>query len=154
MEVGLVWSNAPLTPEHKLTDSHKSSEHCAVDLGEEEFTVGRLHPMIDHDLRIRRLYQEAQDMSVALIQMDVVLGYGAHPYPASELAPAIEKARNIAEKDGPTLTIVVSITGTEGDPQGLDRQRETFERSDASVAESKATASTLAALTTHGHAST
>lgn len=154
VKVGPVWSNAPLNPEYTLTDSHKSVEHCAVDLGEEEFTVGRPHPMIDHDLRIRRLYQEAQDSSVALIQMDVVLGYGAHPDPASELAPAIEKARNIAEKEGRTLTIVISITGTEGDPQGLDRQRKAFEESGAVVAESNAAASTLVAAIVHLHAST
>lgn len=153
-EVGPVWSNAPLNPEHTLTDSHKSREHCAVDLGEEEFTVGRPHPMIDHDLRIRRLYQEARDSSAALIQMDIVLGYGAHPDPAGELAPAIEKARNIAEKDGRTLPVVVSITGTEGDPQGLDHQREAFEESGAIVAGSNAAASTLVAVTIHLHTST
>ena len=154
VKVGPVWSNAPLNPEYTLPDSHHSVEHCAVDLGEEEFTVGRPHPMIDHDLRIQRLYQEAQDSSVALIQMDVVLGYGAHADPASELAPAIEKARNIAEKDGRILTVVVSITGTEGDPQGLDRQREAFEKSGAIVAESNAAASTLVVAIGHLHAST
>ncbi len=153
-EVGPVWSNAPLDTRRTLVDSHKSVEHCAVDLGEEEFTVGRPHPMIDHDLRIRRLYQEAQDPSVALIQMDVVLGYGAHPDPASELAPAIIKARDIAEKDGRTLVVVVSITGTGGDPQGLDHQREAFKKSGAIVAESNAAASTLATCIVHLHAST
>ena len=152
--VGPVWSNAPLNPEYTLADSDKSVEHCAVDLGEEEFTIGRPHPMIDHDLRIRRLYQEAQDPSVALIQMDVVLGYGAHADPASEFAPAIEKARNVADKDGRILVVVVSITGTEGDPQGLDRQREAFEKSGAIVAESNAAASTLVATIGHLHAST
>ncbi|HUS84472.1 MAG TPA: acyl-CoA synthetase FdrA [Anaerolineales bacterium] len=153
-EVGPVWSNAPLNPEYTLPDSHKSSEHTAVDLGEEEFTVGRPHPMIDHDLRIRRLYHEAQDPNVALIQMDVVLGYGAHPDPASALAPAIEKARAIAEKDGRALAVVLSITGTKGDPQGFDRQRDAFEKCGAIVAESNAAASILAAMIIHLHALT
>ncbi len=68
-----------------MPDSTHSSGHCAVDLGEEEFTVGRPHPMIDNDLRIRRLLQEAQDPETGVIMLDVVLGYGAHPDPAAEL---------------------------------------------------------------------
>ncbi len=73
-------------------DSTKSYQHSAVDLGEEEFTVGRPHPMIDNDLRIRRLLQEARDPETAVIMLDVVIGYGAHPDPASELGNAIEEA--------------------------------------------------------------
>ena len=75
----------------------KASQHTAVDLGEEEFTVGRPHPMIDNDLRIRRILQEARDPQVAVMLLDVVLGYGAHPDPASELGEAVEEA----QKTGP-----------------------------------------------------
>ncbi len=84
-----------------LADSTKSIEHTAVDLGEEEFTVGRPHPMIDNDLRIRRLLQEARDPEVAVIMLDVVLGYGAHPDPASELGEAVEEAKMLAHARGP-----------------------------------------------------
>ena len=87
-----VYSNAPLPDESALPDSTKSYQHTAVDLGEEEFTVGRPHPMIDNDLRIRRLLQEARDPETAVIMLDVVIGYGAHPDPASELGNAIEEA--------------------------------------------------------------
>ncbi len=87
--VGAVWSNDPLDPAYKLPNSHYSQAHSAIDLGDEEFTVGRPHPMIDNELRIQRLLAEADDPHVAAIQMDVVIGYGAHPDPASDLAPAI-----------------------------------------------------------------
>lgn len=138
--LGDIWSNGPLNPHFKLPDSSQSQQHCALDLGEEEFTIGRPHPMIDNDLRIRRLLQEARDPEVAVIQMDVVLGYGAHPDPASELAPAIRQAR-----EGRELVVIISITGTEGDPQGCTRQAAVLESAGAVVMESNADASTLAA---------
>jgi len=99
-----------------------SQEHAIVDLGEDEFTVGRLHPMMDNDLRIRRLYQEAQDPEVAVILLDVVLGYGSHPDPASELAPAIAQVRSEVKKAGRHLEVVAVVVGTDEDPQGLDEQ--------------------------------
>ncbi len=117
-----VWANAPLNKENKLADSLVSKEHTIVDLGEDEFTVGRLHPMMDNELRIDRLYEEAKDKEVAVIMLDVVLGYGSHPDPASELAPAIAKAKQLAEKDGRYLEVVAVVTGTDEDPQGMTRQ--------------------------------
>jgi FdrA protein len=140
--LGGIWSNGPLEPRFKLPDSSRSRQHAALDLGEEEFTVGRPHPMIDNDLRIRRLFQEARDPEVAAIQMDVVLGYGAHPDPASELAPAIRQARQQADRE---LIVITSITGTEGDPQGLSRQAAGLESAGVLVMESNADASILAA---------
>lgn len=144
--LGAVWSNAPLKPEYKLLDVSQSYQHTALDLGEEEFTVGRPHPMIDNDLRIRRLMHEAGNPSVAGIQMDIVLGYGAHPKPASELAPAIERARQIAHEEGRGLIVILSITGTESDPQNLSHQRAAFEKSGAIVLGNNADASHLAAM--------
>ena len=114
-----VLSNAPLKHENQLADSLHSVKHTCVDLGEEEFTVGRPHPMIDNDLRIRRLLQEARDPEVAVIMLDVVIGYGAHPDPASELGPAIRQAKQLANRE---LIVVASVTGTEQDPQRLSAQ--------------------------------
>ncbi|MBW6473158.1 MAG: acyl-CoA synthetase FdrA [Anaerolineaceae bacterium] len=120
--VGRVWANAPINKENKLKDSLKSEEHSIVDLGEDEFTVGRLHPMMDNEMRIRRLLEEGKDPEVAVIMLDVVIGYGSHPDPASELAPAIAKAKAEAEKAGRFLEVVVVATGTDLDPQNLDNQ--------------------------------
>lgn len=141
-----VYSNAPLPGEPALEDSTKSVKHTTVDLGEEEFTVGRPHPMIDNDLRIRRLLQEASDPSVAVIILDVVIGYGAHPDPASELGDAIVQARQAAEAEGRVIHFVASVTGTEQDPQGLQHTVNTLERSGVIVCGSNAAAARLTAM--------
>jgi FdrA protein len=120
--VPAVYSNVPLDKQYRLANSLVSQQHTIVDLGEDEFTVGRLHPMMDNDLRIRRLQQEADDPEVAVILLDVVLGYGAHPDPAGELAPAIAAARARAERGGRHLEFVAIVVGTDDDPQDLEVQ--------------------------------
>ncbi|MFN8454195.1 MAG: acyl-CoA synthetase FdrA [Anaerolineae bacterium] len=141
-----VWSNAPLNSANHMPDSTRSQGHSAVDLGEEEFTVGRPHPMIDNDLRLRRLRQEASDPAVAVIMLDVVLGYGAHPDPAVELGPAIRQARQSAGDEGRELIVVASVTGTEQDPQGLQRQVEALQAAGAVVCNSNAAAARLTGM--------
>ena len=117
-----VYSNAPLPGGTSAGRFHqKPASTRAVDLGEEEFTVGRPHPMIDNDLRIRRLLQEARDPEVAVIMLDVVIGYGAHPDPAAELGPGHPHRRRSWLARGRELLVVASVTGTEEDPQGLSR---------------------------------
>jgi len=129
----MVYSNAPLEKHNKLEDSLVSKEHSVIDLGEDEFTVGRLHPMMDNDLRIRRLEKEAADPQVAVLLLDVVLGYGAHPNPASELAPAIAAAIKGAEAAGRHLEVVVVVSGTDGDPQGMENQIKMLQDSGARI---------------------
>jgi succinyl-CoA synthetase alpha subunit len=141
-----VYSNAPLPGEPTLPDSTKSQAHTTVDLGEEEFTVGRPHPMIDNDLRIRRLLQEAADPEVAVIILDVVIGYGAHMDPASELGDAIIQARDAAKQDGRTIHFIASVTGTEQDPQGLQHTVNTLKRAGVIVCDSNAAAARLTAF--------
>ena len=81
-----IYSNIPMHPEQKLDDVMTSKGHTILDLGEDEFTQGRLHPMMDNDLRLRRFQQEIEDDSVDMIVFDVVLGEGSHPDPVTELA--------------------------------------------------------------------
>jgi len=142
--VGDVYSNVALEPRLKLKNTARCVRNCALDLGEEEFTVGRPHPMIDNDLRIRRMMQEAADAEVAVIVLDVVLGYGAHPDPASELGPAIRRAREQAAGQGRDLIVVASVTGTREDPQGLERQVHALENAGAIICDSNAAAARLA----------
>jgi len=145
-----IFSNAPLSSSgpksqsRQLADSAISFGHTVLDLGEEEFTIGRLHPMIDSDLRIRRLLQEAADPQVAVVAMDVVLGYGAHPNPASELGPAVSQAHEIARRDGRGLVVIASVTGTRDDPQGYDDQVRILESSGTIVCDCNASAARLA----------
>lgn len=123
-----VYSNAPIADYQLLKDPLHSEDHAIIDLGGDDFTVGRLHPMIDNDLRIRRLRQEAADPQVGLILLDVVLGEGAHPDPASELAPVISEV--IGRGD---LEVVAIVIGTEDDPQGMQSQIERLSQAGAMV---------------------
>jgi FdrA protein len=96
--------------------------HSVVDLGEDIFTVGRPHPMIDGTLRRAWILKAAQDPSTAVILLDVVLGYGAHPDPAGELLPALQEAMRQARAGGRLLAAVASVCGTEQDPQRRSAQ--------------------------------
>jgi FdrA protein len=135
---GRVASNIPLRPDWRLASVHASEGHTFVDFGEDELTEGRAHPMIDPGLRTERLRREAADPDVAVVLLDVVLGYGAHPDPAGDLAPAIVGARE-------DLTVIVALCGTERDPQGLAAQRAALEEAGAMVTRSNAHAARLAA---------
>jgi FdrA protein len=127
--VSPLYSNAPITDKQVLEDPLHSKAHTIIDLGDEFFMVGRLHPMIDNDLRIRRLRQEAEDPEVGLILLDVVLGEGSHPDPASELAPVVHEIR---EKRLET-EIVAIVIGTDDDPQNLQSQVERLKDAGAIV---------------------
>ncbi len=141
-----VYANAPLPGQPALDNPLQSCGHTAVDMGEEIFTSGRPHPMIDNSLRARRLLQEASDSEAAVIMLDVVLGYGAHPDPVAELGPAIEGAHETARRDGRDLLFVASVTGTEKDPQGFSHSVSALENAGALVCDSNAAAARLAAL--------
>jgi FdrA protein len=128
-----VYSNAPLLESQRLADPLHGQGHTILDLGADEFTVGRLHPMMDFDLRRRRLRQEVADPEVRLILLDLVLGEGAHADPAGEMAPEIERAFEEAEAAGRALEIAVLVIGTDEDPQDLPTQISTLERTGAHV---------------------
>jgi FdrA protein len=113
-----LYSNGPITNNQLLKDPLRSEGHTIIDLGDEFFMVGRLHPMIDNDLRIRRMKQEAADPAVSLILFDVVLGEGSHPNPANELAPVIAELK--AKR--PELEFVAIVIGTQDDFQDIDSQ--------------------------------
>jgi len=124
LQAGLtpLWSNVSLpglAALQRLPDPLASQAHTVLDLGDDAFTVGRLHPMIDHDLRRRRLRQEAADPAVAVLLLDVVLGEGAHPDPAGELAPTLAQVRATAAAAGRDLAVLAVVVGTEDDPQNL-----------------------------------
>ncbi len=140
-----VWSNVPLDKSLALPDPKRRSRgHTALDLGDDQFTVGRPHPMIDQATRIERLLKEAADPEVRVIVLDVVLGWGAHADPAGELAPVIEKARAIAARAARTLAVIGFVCGTELDPQGLARQEATLRKASMVLAGNSANAAWLA----------
>ncbi|MDJ0952745.1 MAG: FdrA family protein [Acidimicrobiia bacterium] len=110
-----------------------------IDYGDDEYTQGRAHPMIDQTVRIDRLESAAADRSIGVILLDVVLGFGANADPATELAPAILTAR---EADA---AVVVSLCGTARDPQNRDAQAQALRQAGASVWLSNAAAAMEAA---------
>jgi FdrA protein len=143
-QVGAVTSNIPLRPEWALAAGETFRGHTALDLGSDEFTRGRPHPMIDPALRLQYLTRAAQDPETAVILMDIVLGFCAHPNPAAAHVPAISQVRATAAAAGRSLPVIISLCGTEGDPQRLSMQRKALEAAGALVYESNV-AATLAA---------
>ncbi|WP_404392207.1 DUF1116 domain-containing protein [Humibacillus xanthopallidus] len=119
--VGDVRSNIPLRPDLALGPDLRDPGHVVIDFGDDSMTLGRAHPMIDPSLRLERIAVEAADPTCGVLLLDLVLGHGAHPDPAPELADAIRSARATAAAAGRDLPVVVSLTATEGDPQGRDR---------------------------------
>ncbi len=113
-ELGPVHSNIPLDPGLAL-DPHQPApaQHTMIDFGDDALTAGRAHPMIDPSLRLEHLAQAASDDETAVILLDVVLGHGAEPDPASALAEAIGSIRQ---------PVFVAVVGTRADPQDLARQ--------------------------------
>jgi FdrA protein len=126
-----LFSGGTLASEVRLAlQAFLGPDACTIlDLGDDEFTVGRLHPMIDQDLRLRRLRAEAADPAVSVLLLDVVLGDGAHADPAGELAPVIEGC--LGERTD--LAVLALVVGTDQDPQNLDEQIATLERAGARV---------------------
>ncbi|PZF79215.1 FdrA family protein [Jiangella anatolica] len=124
--------------------------HTFVDFGDDTLTRGRPHPMIDNSLRTERLLAEARDPSCGVVLLDVVLGHGAHPDPAAELAPAIVRARNVAGARGRDLAVVVPLIGTADDPQDLEEQARALRDAGASVHLSNAAAARAAIALVRG----
>jgi len=119
--------------------------HRVIDLGEDVFTVGRPHPMIEGTVRRQWIEKEGDDPTTSVLLLDVVLGYGAHPDPAGELLPAIESARHRAGAAGRRLAVVASVCGTADDPQPRASQVASLSAAGVIVMPSNAQAARLAA---------
>lgn len=148
--LGPIWSNTPLDPAYTLGPDLAAAGHVMIDFGDDALTQGRAHPMIDPALRNERLAAEAADPDCAVLLVDVVLGFGAHPDPAGDLAPAIVAARQRAAQDGRDLAVVVALVGSQDDPQGLERTAAALNAAGASVHLSNAAAARTAAALVEG----
>jgi FdrA protein len=127
-----------------IPDAEARRGHSLLDLGDDEYTVGRPHPMIDFRLRNERIAAAADDPATAVVLLDVVLGYGSHPDPAGELVPVIEAGRARATRAGRELIVIGSVCGTAGDPQGLESQESRLSAAGVRLAPSNARAARLA----------
>jgi FdrA protein len=114
--------------------------HTLLDLGDDRYTRGRPHPMIDPTPRCEKIVELGSRPETALLLLDLVLGHGCHPDPA---APAAEAVARAVERN-PGLVVVASITGTDLDPQNFQRQEAVLERAGVQVLPSAAAAASFA----------
>jgi FdrA protein len=105
-----------------LENPHNSIGNSVVDMGDEEFTRGKPHPVMDPSILNDRLIQEGKNPEVAVILFDLLLGYGAHENPVGQIKEAIREINGTAKKEGRHISLAASITGTQLDPQGLENQ--------------------------------
>lgn len=133
-----VRSNVASDEHRRVRAGTRVSGHVLWDLGDDAFTVGKPHPMIEPSLRDERVAQAGSDSSVGLVIADCVIGYGAHASPGESLAHAAREAIERAEADGRTLIVLASVTGTDADPQQLSHQRELLENAGVVVGPSNA----------------
>lgn len=145
-----VYSNIAWQPELLLSDPEKSYAHSCIDLGDDYFTRGKPHPMLEPGLRVPRYLREAQDNEVSILLFDVVLGYGCHPDPAGVMAEAVREAGALARQAGRELIQVAVLVGTEGDPQDLSRQERVLREAGAMVLYSNYAAAQLVAKMIRG----
>lgn len=114
--------------------------HEVMDLGDDMYTQGKPHPMIDPSKRKEMLEKAGQDAETAVVLLDIVLGYGSHDDMSNALAPTIKKVKADAQADGRDLAIIATIVGTDEDPQDMDGQRRILEEAGVIICESNAQA--------------
>ena len=141
-----LYSNIPLSPELRLEDVHISKQHTCLDLGDDDFTLGKPHPMIDPIARVERLPKEAVDDEVAIVLMDFVLGYGSNIDPAGEMLESIINAKKAMKNRNKYLCVIGYICGTEFDPQNYKSQSEKLEKEGVILMPSNAQAVKLTSL--------
>ncbi|MFD2391768.1 bifunctional FdrA/YlbE family protein [Enterococcus gallinarum] len=123
-----------------------SHGYDVIDLGDDIYTQGKPHPMIDPEVRIQKIEEYAEDEQTGIILFDVVLGYGAHEDMVGALLPAIEAAQTTAKTAGRDLYFVATVCGTTKDPQNYQDAVDRLKAAGVYVAESNAKAVQLALL--------
>ena len=132
-------------------DLRDGGDHLILDVGDDFYTRGRPHPMVDQAARVAMIATTLQAPSVGMLLLDLVLGDGAHPDPAPEIALAVTEAR--LGRPGDCPVVVCSVSGTRDDPQDLARQIDVLEAAGIHVESTGARAATWAALALGGRRS-
>jgi FdrA protein len=136
-----LYTGGTLAGEAKVLLGRADLPAEVIDLGDDQYTAGRPHPMIDPAARAARIVQAAAEPAVGVVLLDVVLGHGAHPDPAGAVGAAVQEARAAADRP---MAFVASICGTAADPQGFDAQARTLREAGVLLAGSNAAAARLA----------
>ncbi|MFJ3389489.1 acyl-CoA synthetase FdrA [Lysinibacillus sp. NPDC086135] len=122
-----------MTEEKSVSYVLKTNNHEIIDLGDDVYTKGKPHPMIDPEKRIEMLEKSMDDPGIAVIMIDNVIGNGGHEDMASELAPTIKRILDSARQDGRQLAVLATVVGTAQDIQGYDKQIEILKESGAII---------------------
>ena len=144
-EVDTIKSNIAKKESEKLSDLDQYEGNVLLDMGEDEFTVGQPHPMIEPALKVDIILQEAKDETVGVILLDFELGFGSHQDPAGETIEAIKEAQEIAAKDNRELAFVGYICGTENDKQNYQQQKKKLNDAGVILGQSNVDAARIAA---------
>ncbi len=139
-----VYSNIQKDPARVLKATDASKEHTYLDMGDDDFTDGRPHPMIDPSLRVQRLVEEADDPEVGVIAMDFIVGFGSHEDPVGVTIPAIEEAKAKAAARGQHLEILGYVLGTDLDTPSVAEQIAKLEAAGVTIASSSTNLGLLA----------
>lgn len=141
-----VKSNVAEKPSEQLEDLSTSNGHTFLDMGEDEFTQGKPHPMIEPSLRNERILKEAKDPKTAVILLDFELGFGGHENPVAETIETINEAKRIASKQDRHLSVIAYICGTAQDKQNFQEQKEQLQAAGVYVTSSNALAAKMASM--------
>lgn len=140
-----LYTGGTLASEAKLILKAAHVDAEVLDLGDDEYTAGKPHPMIDPAARADKIAEAGADATVGVILIDLVLGYGASADPATPVVAAVADAKERAKADGRKLIVIGSVCGTAGDPQGIARQAAALEAAGVLLAPTNASAARLAA---------
>lgn len=143
--IGPIHSNCPLIPEMQLYNSFISVENTVIDVGEEEFTRGKLHPTLEPNMRITHIKKQGLDPETAVVLMDFILTPAAISDPAGVTVDSIKEVIKASEKRGGKIAVVCSVLGTDRDPQNVTRQKEMLKKAGAYVMSTNRQAAKLAA---------
>lgn len=141
-----VKSNVAKKTDEKLNELTHSIGHTLLDMGDDDFTKGKPHPMIEPTLRNERILQEANDPNTAVLLLDFELGFGSHQDPAGVTLDAIKEAKLQAEQAGRYLPIISYICGTSKDKQDYQQQQKKLESAGVYVADSNEMATRIATM--------
>ena len=139
-----VYSNIQKDPKYTIGATDPSREHTFLDMGDDDFTNGRPHPMIDPTMRLQRLVQEANDPEVGVIAMDFIVGFGSHADPVGVTIPAITEAKAKAAARGQHLEILGYVLGTDLDTPAVADQIAMLEAAGVTISSSSTNLGLLA----------
>jgi hypothetical protein len=145
-----ITSNVAKKAHEKMEDPMKSFGHNLVDLGDDIFTQGKPHPMIEPMIRLDRILLEAKNPETSVILLDFELGLGSHEDPVGVTMDTILEARKLAEKDGRSITFVAYVCGTDKDSQGLEKSEKQLSNHGIIVAKTNAHAAMISAAIVGG----